>query len=46
MWRLVLASEIPDGLADIQSRWSFGDVFEAHVVLDTLDAIRPEPRAR
>lgn len=44
LWRLVLAPEIPDGLADIRQRWSFADVFDAHVVLDTLEAIKPEPR--
>ena len=42
-WRVVLANEIPDGLAELRTTWTFSDLYEAHVVLDTLEALRPEP---
>ena len=43
-WRVVLASEIPDGLAQVTGAWTFVQLFEAHVVLDTLEALRPDPK--
>lgn len=42
-WRVVLSRDIPDGLAQVRSTWSFIDLYEAHVVLDTLEELRPEP---
>ena len=38
--RLVISKDIPDGLADIRRFWSCRDVLEAHMTLDTLEAVR------
>ena len=40
VWRVVLSSDVPDGLADIRQRWSFADVFEAHLALDAIEELR------
>lgn len=42
LWRPVVAPQLPDGLADVR-RWSFVDLYQAHLVLDTLEALKPEP---
>lgn len=39
-WRIVVSADIPDGLADIRQRWSFADLLDAHIVLDTMEAAR------
>ena len=43
VWRVVASDRMKDGLADIRRHWSFADLFEAQVVIDTLDAMKPDP---
>jgi hypothetical protein len=46
LWRPVVSADIADGLDTIRRRWSLRDLYEAHVVLDTLDAMRDIETAR
>lgn len=33
-------SRIPDGLFEVRRRWRFVDLYEAHLYLDAMDAVR------
>lgn len=44
--RIVTSQDFPDGLADIRRHWSFADLFQAHLVLDYLDAKRERAMKR
>lgn len=37
VWRIVLDTRIPDGLADLRARWNLDDVVHATDLLDQLD---------
>lgn len=37
VWRVVTHGRIPDGFADIRTRWTFADLLESHFALDALD---------
>lgn len=39
VWRIAVSERIKDSLTEIR-RWSFVDLFEAHVVLDVLEEIQ------
>lgn len=43
VWRIVTSTYMKDGLADIRERWPFVDLFEAQVMLDTIEECKPEP---
>ena len=49
IWRVTTSKDIPDGLSDIRRHWSFRDLLDAHITLDTLegarDVIRKEAEA-
>ena len=45
VWRLVVSTDIPDGLAVILREWSFADTLDAHLVLDSLEEVRDVQRA-
>jgi hypothetical protein len=34
-------SRLPDGIADIRRDWTFRDLVDAHIALDTMDKLRP-----
>jgi hypothetical protein len=38
--RPATSPDLPDGLFDVRHRWTFRDLYEAHVALDALDDIR------
>lgn len=38
IWRVVLDSRIPDGLAQIRAGWCLDDLVAAHTFLDEFDA--------
>lgn len=44
VWRIATSEHLHDSYADIRDRWSFGDTLHAHLVLDAIDAAKPEPR--
>lgn len=37
VWRIVLDTRIPDGLADLRRHWTLDDVVHATDLLDQLD---------
>ena len=39
IWRIVSDQRIPAGLHEVSYQWSFGDLLEAHRMLDALDEI-------
>ena len=45
VWRIVISPDMKDGLADIRERWPFSDLFEAQVMLDTIEECKPEPES-
>jgi hypothetical protein len=42
VWRLVTDSRLHASYAEVRDRWTFADTLAAHLVLDTLDAAKPE----
>lgn len=43
-WRLVTHPDMHASAAEIDERWSVGDVCEAHMALDKIDEIKEEQR--
>lgn len=43
VWRIVISPHINESLTTIEREWSLGQLVQAHVVLDSIDALTPDP---
>lgn len=46
IWRLATSEHIHDGLAAIQGTYTVEDIYDAHEVLDVIEALTKESRAK